>query len=230
MSRERSYKVAMQRITEPELMNEVTQAQAYAQADFDEPHEQFIREFKTAFPQGDVSGHVLDLGCGPADISIRFAKSFPNCLIDGLDGAPKMLEHGAMAVEAAQLADRIHLIQGVLPGVSLPRDNYKVIISNSLLHHLHEPQVLWDCIKQFGIAGTRVFIMDLMRPATESAAREFVELYASNEPQVLREDFYHSLCAAFLPEELELQLKTADLAHLNIKIISDRHLVVYGAL
>ncbi len=220
----------MKRITEPELMNDEVQTLAYAQADFDDPHQLFILMFKEAFPGIEVSGHILDLGCGPADISIRFAHAFPECTIEGLDGAPRMLEHGKLAVHKAQLVDRIFLIQGVLPGARLPRDNYNVIISNSLLHHLHEPDFLWESIKQLGVPGSLVFIMDLMRPESEYVARKFVDLYAREEPQVLREDFYHSLCAAFLPEEIQSQLDHAGLSHLNIKIISDRHLIVFGTL
>ena len=220
----------MQRITEPELMNDAAQALAYAQADFDDPHKLFIQMFKEAFPGIEVSGHILDLGCGPADISIRFAQAFPDCEIEGLDGAPRMLEHGKLAIHKAQLVDRIYLIQGVLPCASLARNNYNVIISNSLLHHLHEPDVLWESIKQWGAPGSLVFIMDLMRPESENVAREFVDLYAGREPQVLREDFYHSLCAAFLPEEVQSQLDLAGLSHLNIKIVSDRHLIVFGIL
>ena len=75
-----------------------------------------------------------DLGCGPADISIRFAQAHPDCEVDGLDGAPKMLAQGKLAIQKAQLQDRIHLLEGLLPGANLPRDNYDVIISNSLLH------------------------------------------------------------------------------------------------
>lgn len=103
-------------------------------------------------------------------------------------------------------------------------------MSNSLLHHLHEPDVLWESIKQFGVSGSRVFIMDLMRPESEQVAREFVDLYASGEPQVLKDDFYHSLCAAFLPEEIQSQLECADLSHFKIKVISDRHVIVFGVL
>ncbi|MCH8079230.1 MAG: class I SAM-dependent methyltransferase [Proteobacteria bacterium] len=220
----------MQRITEPELMNDEAQARAYAQANFDEPHNMFIQAFDEAFPKIDVSGHILDLGCGSADISIRFAQSFPDCVIDGLDGAPQMLAHGKLAIQKAQLEDRIHLILGRLPGASLPDDHYEVIMSNSLLHHLHEPDVLWESIKQFGVSGSRVFIMDLMRPESEQVAREFVDLYASGEPQVLKDDFYHSLCAAFLPEEIQSQLECADLSHFKIKVISDRHVIVFGVL
>ena len=36
----------------------------------------------------------MDLGCGAADISIRFAKAFPNYQIDALDGAEAMLAEG----------------------------------------------------------------------------------------------------------------------------------------
>ncbi|MFT5425361.1 MAG: ubiquinone/menaquinone biosynthesis C-methylase UbiE [Gammaproteobacteria bacterium] len=220
----------MQRITEPELMNDTAQALAYAQADFDDPHNMFIQTFKDTFLNMEVSGHILDLGCGPADISIRFAKAFPDCVIEGLDGAPRMLEHGKQAIENAQLESRICLIQGVLPDASLPRDNYKAIISNSLLHHLHQPDVLWESIKRFGVSGSRVFIMDLMRPKSEQIAKEFVDLYARGEPEILRDDFYHSLCAAFLPEEVQSQLERTGLLQLTIKIISDHHLAISGVL
>jgi len=220
----------MQRITEPELMNDEAQALAYAQANFDEPHDMFIKAFNDTFPKAEVSNHILDLGCGPADVSIRFAREYPDCEIDGLDGAPRMLAQGKLAIQKAQLQDRIHLLEGILPGADLPRDNYDVIVSNSLLHHLHEPDVLWESIKQFGIPGSRVFIMDLMRPESEKIARELVDLYASDEPQVLREDFHHSLCAAFLPEEIQSQLASAGLSHFEVKILSDRHVLVFGRL
>jgi hypothetical protein len=72
--------------------------------------------------------------------------------------------------------------------------------------------------------------MDLMRPETEKVARELVDLYAGDEPQVLREDFYHSLCAAFLPEEIRSQLALAGLSHFEVKIPSDRHVLVFGTL
>jgi hypothetical protein len=45
---------------------------------------------------------------------------------------------------------------------------------------------------------------------------------------VLRHDFYHSLCAAFEPAEIEAQLAAANLHELSVDILSDRHLVVHG--
>jgi len=220
----------MQRIPEPELMNDPAQAAAYAAANFAEPHNMFVEKFREVFPGTDVTGKVLDLGCGPADVSVRFARAFPECQIDGVDGASAMLQEGERLLNKENLTDRIHLIQGMIPDVDLPDKDYGVIISNSLLHHLHDPAGLWECIKKYGRENTIVFIMDLMRPLSAQMARELVNTYSGDELLVLKQDFYNSLCAAFTPEEVVSQLITAGLEHLNVAIISDRHMLVYGGI
>ena len=64
----------MKRIPEPELMDETAQAEAYAHADFDEPHNHCIELLKQALADRlPAHGRALDLGCCAADISIRFA-------------------------------------------------------------------------------------------------------------------------------------------------------------
>lgn len=218
----------MQRIPEPELMNGVFQAQAYAHADFSEPHEHFVSLFMRKFPDLPVNGTVLDLGCGPADVSRRFARAFPGCCLHGVDGAANMLQLGRLANQQAQLDSRIELFEVCLPCESLPQPAYDVLISNSLLHHLHEPMVLWQSLQQFARSGSAIFIMDLMRPQTLSLAQAIVSKYAEHEPAVLREDFLASLCAAFTPEEIQMQLLKSHLDTLHMEVISDRHLIVYG--
>ena len=84
----------MERTPEPELMNDAEQAAAYAFADFEEPHSRFIELFRETFPAEVVAGAVLDLGCGPGDITIRFVHAFPECVVHGVDGAVAMLAHG----------------------------------------------------------------------------------------------------------------------------------------
>ena len=81
----------MERIPEPDLMDDAEQAEAYAEADFSEPHEAFVRHFKTCFPDF-LSGELLDLGCGTADVIIRLARVFPGVNITGIDGAQAMLD------------------------------------------------------------------------------------------------------------------------------------------
>ena len=220
----------MQRILEPELMEDPVQAAAYAAADFSDPHGLFIRKFQEKFPGRRITGHVLDLGCGPADISIRFAQTYPDCHIHGVDGSQAMLKEGKAVLDRSGLQHRIDLIEGVIPDIELPQKSFQVILSNSLLHHLHDPSGLWKCIKKFSTQGTLVFVMDLMRPGTFSEAEKLVNTYCKTEPEILRRDFYNSLCAAFSPEEIEAQLKAALLPELEVDVISDRHWIVYGAI
>ncbi len=218
----------MERQPEPELMNEQTQAEAYAQADFAEPHENFITLFKEIFPGQSIEGDVLDLGCGPGDVIIRFARHFPNAKLLAVDGAEAMLALGQKAVDAAGLTQQITLQQAYLPNDSIPEKDYQAIISNSLLHHLNDPMVLWQTVKRYAKKGTRVFVMDLMRPRSENAAKELVDEYAAGEPEILRHDFYHSLLAAYTVGEVEEQLERQGILEFDVKPVSDRHFIVTG--
>ena len=219
-----------QRIPEPELMDEPRQAAAYAGADFEQPHSWFVELLREAFPASDVDGTVADLGCGAADITVRVARAWPNCRIDGVDGAEAMLEHGRRAVHAAGLEHRVRLLRMRLPAAELPQHRYDAIISNSLLHHLHEPQTLWRTVRDLAAPGCGVFIMDLMRPDSPEAAATLVQSYSGDEPEVLRRDFYNSLLAAFRPGEVEQQLRDAALGGLQVRAVSDRHLTIHGVL
>jgi ubiquinone/menaquinone biosynthesis C-methylase UbiE len=217
----------MERVPEPDLMNEEEQVCAYALADFEEPHSRFVRLFQETFPE-DISGYVLDLGCGPGDITLRFARAFPRCTIDGVDGAPNMLRFGREAAARTGLAERVRFIQGYLPGARLPQEQYDIVISNSLLHHLASPAVLWDGIKRWARPEAPVFVMDLMRPESPHEAEALVEAYAAGEPEVLKRDFFHSLLAAYRPGEVREQLEQAGLTQLSVQVVSDRHVVMAG--
>ena len=219
----------MQRIPEPELMDDEAQARAYAEADFEAPHSYFIELFQQTYPTLSINGSVLDLGCGPADISLRFAKAYPQCELHGVDGAAAMLALGEQAVQQAGLQDRIRLLPGYLPGARLPRQQYDVVISNSLLHHLTDPMALWQTPQDYAASAAPVFVMDLMRPASTQQAQSLVDEYAAEEPEVLQHDFYHSLLAAYTPQEVQQQLSVLALP-LKVKVVSDRHFIVTGRM
>lgn len=217
----------MRRIPEPELMDDEAQARAYAEADFEAPHGAFIELFQQTFPALKVTGRVLDLGCGPADISLRFARAYPDCEVHGVDAAAAMLAFGDQAIQQANLGHRVRLMAGYLPGAELPHQTYDVVISNSLLHHLANPLTLWQAIKTHAAPGAPVFIMDLMRPVSEEQARALVAEYAADEPAILQHDFFHSLLAAYTPEEVQQQLMQQALPF-SVTVVSDRHLIVSG--
>ena len=208
-------------------MDDSAQAQAYARADFREPHERFVRLLRTRLPNLPRAGAALDLGCGPADVTIRMARALPSWQVDGIDGAPAMLHLGRAAVRGAGLAERVRLTRVRLPHGRPPRAHYRLLFSNSLLHHLPEPAWLWDALKRHAAPGAAVFVMDLHRPKSEAAARRLVEAYASDEPERLRHDFLHSLCAAYTAEEVQAQLAAAGLP-LVVEPVGDRHWIAWG--
>jgi hypothetical protein len=90
--------------------------------------------------------------------------------------------------------------------------------------------VLWQSIRVAAAPGACVFVQDLRRPESPAAAQALVDQYASGEPDVLRRDFYNSLCAAFTPAEITTQLADAGFHGFTVEPVTDRHLVVTGHL
>lgn len=221
----------MQRITEPELMDDEAQAVAYAQADFAEPNALFLSLFESTFPTWRGAGSVLDLGCGPADISFRFAKRWPDCVVNAVDGSAAMLGCARDARHKwSEAGTRVRLLEALIPELDLAPASHAAVISNSLLHHLHSPAVLWDTVRRFAAPGAAVLVMDLMRPPDKQSAAALIDRYAVGEPEVLRQDFYNSLLAAFETGEVEAQLSAAGLDTLEVLAVSDRHLCVSGRM
>jgi len=220
----------MKRVAEPELMLDAQQARVYASADFEEPHSRFIDLLEQRLVDLPSSGVALDLGCGPGDISFRFLRAFARWRVDAVDGSPAMLELGRQASARAGLEARVRFQEVLLPHGSTPCRSYDLIFSNSLLHHLGDPEVLWSSACRWAGAHTLLFVMDLIRPESRGRVQELVDRYACNEPDVLRTDFYNSLLAAYRPSEVREQLEGASLGHLEVEVVSDRHLIVWGPI
>lgn len=218
----------MDRVLEPELMDDPKQAEAYARADFAEENQGFVELFKDYFPEFS-QGTVLDLGCGPADIPIRFSKLYPACQIIGVDASAPMIQLGEQAVKRADLSDHITLRCERYEEVAGARI-VDAVISNGLLHHLPNPLQFWQKLRQLVKPGAPVLVMDLLRPESPEAAQAIVDQYAANEPDILRRDFYNSLLAAFTEDEIGSQLARMNLTRLLIDIPDDRHWVIGGII
>jgi SAM-dependent methyltransferase len=226
----------MQRRPEPELMDTAEQAEAYARADFRESNSLFMRLLEQHWSDGGRARRdgcqAIDLGCGPGDILVRFLRAWPKASCTAVDGAAAMLDEARRELaKAPELTSRATLVRRCIPDPSLGQQDYDLVLCNSLLHHLHQPEVLWHSILQLGRPGAFVLMMDLMRPPEPSWVEALIETYAAREPEVLREDFRHSLRAAFEPAEVTAQLRAAGLAEaLSVRVVSDRHLAVWGNL
>ncbi len=219
----------MERIPEPQLMDTEEQVRAYAHADFEAPHQEFADSL-VSWLGAVLPGRAIDLGCGPGDITRRVARALADWKIHGIDGGRNMLDQAREETRKAGLDDRVQFSHHLLPEPDLPVGTADLVFSNSLLHHLDDPRVLWETLQQVGAPGCAVYIMDLRRPATREEARDLVDAYCGQEPEVLLVDFFNSLLAAYTEEEVQIQLATAGLEGLEVRSTSDRHVVVRGRL
>jgi trans-aconitate methyltransferase len=224
---------ALQRTPEPELMDGADQVAAYASADFEASDQAMVERF--AQPCDEHPGkRLVDLGCGPGNISFRLARRWPAATVLGLDGAPRMLAVAEQRLrDEPALQGRLRFQQVLLPlPESMPRaSGHSALVSNSLLHHLHEPAALWQAVSQLAAPGAFVYVQDLRRPASAAAVEALVAAEMVGAPEVLRRDYRASLHAAFTPKEVEAQLQVAGLAGvLQVAPLQHRYLEVWGRL
>lgn len=215
----------MNRVLEPELMDDERQSLAYAKADFSTSNQFFVDSLIRDFP-----GHLrraIDIGCGPGDVVIRLARAARDLHITAIDGSASMIALARDAVREAGLDNRVTVLQGYLPGVSPESTGFDAVLSKDLLHHLPDPSVLWREITRLGRPGAAVYVMDLIRPESPEAARRIVDTVAGQEDPILREDFYNSLLAAFTIDEVRAQLIANDLSF-EVTRVSDRHMLIRG--
>ena len=229
----------MQRQPEPELMNDQIQVQAYAEADFNEGDAHLVdlvvsmlqsRSQPRSQQRSDLC--IVDLGCGPGNIALRLAKQFGQARVVGIDGSAPMIQR---AREKAGQGDsrfdfRVLRLQDCLDHGPCSDLHHRadVVVSNSLLHHLHEPELLWRVTRHFAAPGCLTLHRDLRRPSSMANAHQLQQRHLPDAPQVLIRDFLASLVAAFTPEEVKEQLQTCGLASLTIQEEGDRYLVVSG--
>jgi len=218
----------MDRVTEPQLMTDPEQVEAYATADFSETNQGYGKQFAARFPDAHRSALALDLCCGSGDITVRFAQAYSGWTIHGVDGSRPMLERAERHGVRAGVGARLRWIEATLPTPALTPRAYDVVLSTGALHHFHDPAVFWSAVRASARIGGTVFVTDFFRPGTEEEAELLVRRYAGDAPEVLRRDYRNSLRAAFTPDEIRLQVLAHGMGDLVVEVISDRHVVVAG--
>ena len=169
---------------------------------------------------------VLDVAAGNGNATLAAARRF--CHVTSTDYVSTLLERcsGRVAAEGTQASFMI------ADAEALPFEDgsFDAVVSNSLAHHLPDPGVLWSEIKRLLRPGGSLYVTDLLRAESKEKAREVVETYSGEEHPLLKDDFYHSLLAAFTLEEVRAQLSELGLDGFQVEAVSDRHWLVAGSL
>ena len=194
----------MNRTPEPELMQSPSQVRAYADADFSRSDsmvvkslEKYLNKVGRTLNKNDL---IFDIACGPGNIAERVSKNWPFVKVVGIDGSKEMLNEAEKKLSnnpIKNLTYELVEINSIATGKIHFDLNADVLVSNSALHHFHDPYCFWGALKKLGKTKCIHIHRDLIRPASVEKAFELKEQHLSNSPEILKKDFYSSHKASF---------------------------------
>ena len=227
----------MKRTPEPELMQSPSQVRAYADADFSRSDSMVIKSLEKYLTKigrtlnNDDS--IFDIGCGPGNIAERIAKNWPFAKVVGIDGSKQMLDEAEKKLYknlTKNLTYKLIEINSLSTGeINFPF-TADVLVSNSALHHFHDPYRFWGALKKLGKNNCIHIHRDLIRPDSMEKALEIKEKYLLNSPQILKKDFYASLKASFTVDEVTQQINDAGLSKLEVFQVDELYFEIIGCI
>ncbi len=210
----------MKRIPEPQIMSPTEEAQQYHEMD----HGEVNRKFVTELTAGPVGERIIDLGCGPAAIPIEICRRLDSVRVMALDQEVEMLEIAKREIDLAGLLDRIELHCVDAANMSDFDDEIAdVVVSNSLIHHLDQPELGVETAVRLLRAGGRLFVRDLFRPGSMDEVEALVRQYAGSENELAQQLFRQSFQAALTLEEIREIARGLHIDAEHVQMSSDRH-------
>lgn len=210
----------MQRVLEPEVMDTLEDALEYEAMDHSEPNAAFVARLAEL----GAHGRMLDLGTGPGTIPLLVCERLPDAHVVGIDLARHMLERAEAARRASPWAARLEFRLADAKGLDFATASFDTVFSNTILHHIPEPQPFLAEAARVLRPGGALLVRDLYRPADAAGTDALVALHAADATPYQRELFRASLCAALTPAELRAAADAAGLGGAEITIDSDRHM------
>ncbi|MCC7087422.1 MAG: class I SAM-dependent methyltransferase [Pirellulales bacterium] len=218
----------LSRILEPEVMDTPAEARDYDSMDHREVNRRFVDDLLVAASLMASPINLLDLGAGTAQIPIELCRRSANIHITAVDASRHMLEMAKLNVERAGLSSQIRLEHADAKRLNFATDSFDAVISNSIIHHLPEPQMCLHEAVRVARPGGLLFFRDLIRPANQHKLEQLVNRYTpasgiSIEADHQRAMFADSLRAALTLTEVEQLVAGLNLSASSMKKTSDRH-------
>jgi ubiquinone/menaquinone biosynthesis C-methylase UbiE len=157
------------RVPEPEVMDDSGEVEAYAsasaQAHLDAIDNTLIEHAAHLVP-GREHGRALDIGTGPGQIVIKFARRLPGWKVTGVDRSPAMIAQarGNLAAAGDDLGGRVAFELADGNRLPFPDKSFELVMCNSVLHHLSEPANLLSEIARLATDDGAILLRDLRRP------------------------------------------------------------------
>ncbi len=229
----------MERIPEPELMEKKEQVISYDEADFSEEEVNLINQINQYILRKNIflnkEDLIVDLGCGPGNISERLAMKWPNTEVVGIDGSKEMILRAEYKKEISKNKKNLKNLSYVCSDIKdiksinffLKRD-ISLLVSNSLIHHITNLDDFFNTIRSLSCNTTVNFHKDLKRPLDEKSAEELKLQCSIKYNEILTNDYYASLRASYSFKELKNFTLENNLSSLDVFEDGEKYLIVYG--
>ena len=229
----------MERIPEPELMEEKKQVISYDKADFSEGEVNLINQIDHYLLRKNISlgekDLIVDLGCGPGNISEKLAIKWPNTEVIGIDGSKEMILRAEYNKNISNNQKKLKNLLYICSDIKdIKSDNFlfnkeiSLLVSNSLIHHITYIEDFFNTIKSLSSNSTVNFHKDLKRPLDEKSALELKAQCSKIYNETLTNDYYASLKASYTFKELKNFTLENNLSSLEVFEDGDKYLIVYG--
>ena len=228
----------MERIPEPELMSKKEQVISYAEADFSEGEVNLINQINYYLLRKNISLNekdlIVDLGCGPGNISEKLAIKWPNTEVVGIDGSKEMILMAELKNKIANNQKKLKNLRYVCSDIKnikpsfLFKKKISLLVSNSLIHHITHLEDFFNTLRSLSSNMTVNFHKDLKRPLNEESALELKAQCSIKYNEILTNDYYASLRASYTYKELKDYTLKNNLSSLEVFEDGEKYLIVYG--
>ena len=229
----------MDRKAEPELMNTKDQVDSYSEADFSYEENKFIRFIRNTLKKNKInlnrSDLIVDLGCGPGNMSEKLSLEWPNVPVIGIDGSKEMIlkAESRKNLHPKKLNNLIYLYKDIKDIKLTDITNKKkitLLISNSLIHHLTHIDEFFECIISLSSKETLNFHKDLVRPLNEKSALKLKAECSLQYNEILTNDYYASLQASYRANELRDFILKKNLNQFEVLEEGKKYLILCGSV
>ena len=229
----------MERVPEPELMEEKEQVISYDEADFSEGEVNLINQINQYLLKKNISlgekDLIVDLGCGPGNISEKLAIKWPNTAVVEIDGSKEMILRAEYNKSISNNQKKLKNLRYICSDIKDIKSNnflfkkrISLLVSNSLIHHITKLEDFFNTIRSLSSNITVNFHKDLKRPSDEKSALELKSQCSKKYNEILTNDYYASLRASYTFKELKNFTLENNLSSLDVFEDGDKYLIVYG--
>ncbi|MBX9581484.1 MAG: class I SAM-dependent methyltransferase [Gemmataceae bacterium] len=146
--------------------------------------------------------HVLDVGCGAGNYTLKLLEQLPNLDVTLIDLSQPMLDRATERVGRATTG-RVQALQGDIREVELPDQGFDIVLAAAVLHHLRTDAEWRDVFTAFHQTlrpGGSIWIFDLVEssiPAVQGLQWRRYGEYLTG----LKDDAYRDHVFAYVEQE-----------------------------